>query len=75
MSYINDRQKIYGKAITYTNYISNFTKIRTAILGSTTGLHNPHLHKLVLGDDQKKIIPLLRNLQASSYQKLNPFRT
>lgn len=62
---MNDRPKIYGKAITYTNYTSNLTKIRTAVLGSTTGLHNPHLHQLVLGEDQKKnIILLLRNLRA-----------
>lgn len=75
MSYIRDRSKIYGKVTTCTNSASSFTKLRTAVPGSITGLQNSCLHKLVLWDDQNKhTIILLRSLPASTYQKPNAFK-
>lgn len=40
------------KVTIYMNCISNVTKIRTAVMGSATGLHNPCLHKLMLWEEQ-----------------------
>lgn len=59
MSISQTEQKFMGRLQKVEDYmgrlqnrISNVTKIRTAVMGSATGLHNPCLHKLMLWEEQ-----------------------
>lgn len=64
-----DQIIFYRKITIYTNYNSNLTKVRAAVLSSITGFC-----KFMFEDDKNKHIIILGSLPAFSYQKPNPVK-